>query len=562
MTAREQIRAYIAREAERVLGISVDASTITTPPNPAMGDLALPCFALAKTLGKSPTDIARALAEQIAPSEYIDRLVATGPYVNCFLAHDTFAITVVTDILRAKKKYGTTLLGKHARVLIEYANQNTHKEVHIGHARNFILGAAVANIFDALGFRAVRLSYINDFGSFVPKTLWAYTHHPEAHSMSMGALYAYGAQQEALSETVRAQIRELQRDFQLEQKRDVVALWKKTRAISIKEFRTIYRQLGLRFDATMYESQYVAEGRTIVDELQRKEILKKSEGAIIADLSSYGLDVLVVIRSDGTSQYAVADLAATTAKFRKFRPARAIWVVDVRQSLYFRQLFKLLELMGYRETLTHLGYEFVQLTTGTLASRTGNVLTFQDVRDQLVNKSIVETKQRHPTWKKVRVNRVGERIALAALKFGMVRQHMQKVVTFDIDEALQFQGYTGPYLLYTIARLASVEKKAGTGILKVRSAPGVYAEPEERDIVNRLAQYPELITSLIDSHEPSHIAQYAFDLAQAINTFYHKHPILQANEPQRTARRALMRAARQVLENALGILGIESVQEM
>lgn len=565
MRLLDQAKSQIAKLIEKEAGTYIAPELFTVPPKPEMGDLALPCFTLAKAQGKNPAAVAADLAARITPAGLVARVQAFGPYVNFFLVQEEFGAGVIDAVLKSKKSYGSVpTKGKKPKVLVEFSQPNTHKEYHVGHLRNAVLGVAVCNLLDALGNDTIRATYVNDYGSFVAKTLWGWgkkevIKRSSDQEIKLGDVYAYGARMEKESPEAAAQIKEILHKFQVQHDKKLTALWKKTRTISLKEFAAIYKELGVRFSKRYFESDLIGRGRAIVDKLQQQGILMQSQGAIIADLSAYGLDVVVVVRSDGTSQYAVGDLALAERKFADFKLDAAYWIVDVRQELYFKQLTKILELSGNTVPLHHLSYEFVQLPSGALSSRSGNVLTYWDVRDQLVAKSIEETKKRHPDWSAKKVERTALAIAIAGLKFGMLRQQMHKIVTFDIDEALQFQGFTGPYVQYTAARLHSVLRKAGRS--SATNAYG-YPEAEEKAIIGKLAAYPDLIASLRESLEPSRVAQYVYELAQDLNTFYHHHQILQAEPVARAGRLRLIRASLQVLENALGILGIPVLKEM
>ncbi len=299
--------------------------------------------------------------------------------------------------------------------------------------------------------------------------------------------------------------------------------------------------------------------------MYNQEFLIKSQGAIIADLQKYNLGVLVFLRSDGTALYPVADLPLAEEKFKKYKIDKSIYVVDVRQSLYFKQLFKLLELLGYKKEMKHLGYEFVKLPEGMMSSRTGNVITYEDLRAQALKRATSETKKRHKNWDAEKVSEVARKLVNGAMKFEMLKVGADKVITFDVEQALRFDGYTAAYLQYTCARIHSIIKKSEVRSKKFEIRNLKFEnllEVKEAALVNKLARYPEAVVAAGKNYDPAEIAKYLFELAQEFNDYYHSVPVLKAKADVRLARLALISAVSQVIKNGLELLGIETVEKM
>src|SRR3989338_669396 len=338
-------------------------------------------------------------------------------------------------------------------------------------------------------------------------------------------------------------------------------LWRKTRRWSIDGLAKIYKELDVKFTHIFYESEVIEKGLDLAAKLYKKEILTKSQGAIIADLQKYNLGVLVFIRSDGTALYPVADLALAEEKFKKYKIDKSVYVVDVRKSLYFKQLFKVLELLGFKQEMKHLAYEFVKLPEGMMASRTGKVITYEELRSQALAKAVSETKLRHKNWPKNKLNEVAEKIVVGALKFEMIKVSADKIITFDIDQALRFDGYTAAYLQYTYARINSINKKAGKKESRTVNYNNL-AEAKEAALAIKLAKYPEAVAAAGKNYDPAELAKYLFELAQEFNDYYHSVPVLKAEAEIRQARLVLIMAVKQTLANCLELLGIETAEEM
>ncbi len=541
------------------------------PPTSELGDLSLACFETAKKLGKNPAELASAWSKKISQSEdfkkFFSEVRAVGPYVNFFFSLNFLAENVITAVRTTKNKYGTNDSGQGARIMVEYSNGNTHKEYHVGHLRNISYGDAVSRILDANGFVAVRVSYINDFGIHVAKTLWnwkqnpAYANLDEPKGYLLGKCYADASQKLTERPEYKLEVTKVMQEIESRQG-EIYLLWKETRDWSIEYFASIYKELGIKFARTFYESEVITEGLAMVKSLRAKNILIESQGAIIADLEKYGLGVLPVIRSDGTALYPVADLALAVNKFSLYDLAESIYVVDIRQSQYFKQLFKVLELLGYKQKLTHLPYDFVTLPEGMMSSRTGNVITYRELKDKIKGRLEKETRARREDWSLEDVSKTAESLAIAVIKFEMLKVSADKIMTFNIEEALKFDGYTACYLEYSHARLKSILRKEGASFFAGRTDFSVLTEVKEKDLLMRIARYPEIVVAAQEKKNPGEISKYLFELAKDSNDYYHTVNILKSDKKVKKARLSLIKAVAQVLENGFGLLGLPVLEEM
>ncbi len=555
---------------KQLIGQGVSEEFISYPPKPEMGDLALSFFMSAKKQGLEPQALALGTAEKLSQDPEINKIfakiVALGPYANFFINPAYLAQEVLSEIKKDGELYGRSRQEKDKKIVIEFSNGNTHKEFHIGHLRNISFGQAIVNILNFNGYRAIPISYINDFGIHVAKTIWQYQKDIRKYNDSsdpkgylLGQIYAEASKNSKDNEIAKAEISETMK--QIEGRRGPLwRLFKKTRRWSIKYFAQIYKELNLHFRKTFYESRVIKRGWQIVDELIAKNILIKSQGAIIADLSNYNLGVLPIIRSDGTALYPVADLALAKEKYQKFKMDESIYVVDIRQSLYFQQLFKILELSGQKNVaMRQLPYEFVSLPQGLMSSREGNVISYHEFSQTLKAKIYAETKFRHPNWPEDQINDTAEKIALATIKFEMLKVSPQKIIVFDMTEALRFDGYTVVYLLYTVARINSIFRKAK---LSAKIKGGFLGTEIEKNLLIKMAKFPEVVKTAGATYDPAIITRYLFELSQIFNDYYNQSPILKSEPEFQMARLALLQGVLQVLKNGLELLNISTINEI
>lgn len=570
------IKKELADEINKILEENIiTENSIVYPPQKEMGDLSLPCFDMAKSLKKSPNDIAADLAERVKTRDMFTEIKAEGPYLNAYLNHEYINKIVLETINKENSGFGLSKKNQNYKIMIEYSNVNTHKEYHVGHLRNICYGEATTRILSANGFDAIPVNYINDFGIHVAKTLWNLDNYlvenypgeniekfsDKKKGFVLGKAYADAAAKSKDDEEAQKEISEIMKKIESRDS-EKYKLWETTRKWNINQFEEIYKELDVKFDDYFYESEYIDEGVKIVHELVNKGILEKSEGAIIANLEKYDLGVLVVVRSDGTMMYPVADLALAKAKLDKHYPDESIYVVDNRQTLYFKQLFKVLELIGYKQKFVHLSHDFVKLPGGMMSSRSGNVITYEELKEQVFEKAKNETKKRHGDWDEEKIKEVAKKIGFGAIKFEMLKVDSNNVIIFDLDKALSFDGFTSAYIQYTFARINSVIKKAGLDETGLNFNSKNLKEREEKDLIIKLAKYEEVVKKAGDDYDPSEVAKYLFELARLFNDYYHKISVLNSGEKTKKARLALLNSTKTVLKNGLNLLAVDVMEEM
>lgn len=564
----ENLKTELAQAINTVLPRPlISGSDFVLPPQTHLGDLSLPCFAVAKELQTNPVMIAQKIVGSFS-HPMVAKAEVAGPYVNITFKLDIIG-DIISEILKKNNQYGINTSGEKKRVMQEYANGNTHKEYHVGHLRNIAFGDAINRILSANGYTSLPVSYINDFGIHVAKTLWYYqkinAQAPvDNKGYFLGQLYTAAVKSLEDQPEAKSEVGEVMKAIE-SRSGAIYDVWKETRQWSLEQMEKINQELGVNFATIFYESDYIEEGFKIVKDLVEKGILIKSEGAVIANLEQYNLGVLVVLRSDGTALYPVADLSLTIHKVKKYKLDTSLWVVDIRQGQYLKQLFKVLELYGLKAHLAHLPYEFVTLPSGMMSSRSGNVITYEELKTEALKRTREEIIKRHSDWEEIKIKKTAEGLAFGALKFEMVKVSGDKVITFDMEKALRFEGFTAAYLQYTYVRVKSLLRKASSEVLASKSSLDELKDEKEKQLAMKLSFFPEIVAIAGKIYQPSEIARYIYEVAQLFNDYYHSTPILRdmgVNIALAKARLDLCNSVAIVIEKALDLLGIEIIEEM
>jgi arginyl-tRNA synthetase len=482
----------------------------------------------------------------------------------------------VDAVLREGGVYGKSQ-PTHQKMMVEYAQLNTHKSFHVGHLRCVILGACVSNLLEGAGHEVIRANYMGDIGAHVIKWMWNYLkrhngERPEHISIRwLGDLYAEADQMSQSEPEAEAEIKTL---FARWDARDpeVIDLWRKSREWSLEGFDEMFKYLGARFDRYYFPSEEEEDGKRMVEDLVQHGIAidGRPGDAVIIKLDeilgekSEKYRVLVVLRSDGTALYATQDLPLAVKKFSEYDLTKSIYVIDVRQSLYMQQIYKTLEIAGYpwADKCYHLAYEIVNLPGNvTMKSREGTVVLLEDLLAEAVKRAIAIVREKNPSLTEEEMTSIGNAVALGAIKFSMLNRDNTKIVTFDWEEALNFDGQAAPYIQYAHVRANSILRKSQSGLPD--SARYDYPlEQSEIVLIDLISRFPVEVQRAAADLKPLYIANYAFKLAQSFNDFYNQCPVLQTTEPQRSARLRLVAAAKQTLANSLALLGITAPEAM
>lgn len=541
------------------------AALLAVPPDSAMGDFALPCFRFAKVLKKSPVIIAQELAKTIAPDEVVAEVSAVNGYLNFKVNKAGLAADVLARIAREGAKYGASDEGSGKTVCIDYSSVNIAKPFHIGHLSTTVLGGALYRIFNFLGYRAVGINHLGDYGTQFGKLISAYKRWGNREEVERGGIHAVNALyvrfNEEADEAMEAEAREY---FRLIESGDKEAndLFEWFKSLTLAYVEKIYDRLHIRFDSYAGERFYTDKMAPVVAELKEKGLLKESNGAQIVDLEAYGMPPCLILRSDGASLYATRDLAAAIYRKKTYDFYKCLYVVAYQQNLHFKQVFKVLELMGYdwAKDLVHVAYGMVSLEDGAMSTRKGKVVWLEDVISRCVEKARVILEEKNPALENK--DAVAETVGVGAVVFGALYNSKIKDITFSYDKALNFDGETSVYVQYTCARAASVLSKAAADGIAFDEAASGTPNAQEAELLKTLGDFPATVREAAEKYEPSFVARWCVDTAKLFNKFYFDCKILQAEEDVRAFRLALTKATLTALTNGLGLLGIGVPEKM
>ncbi|MCB0102363.1 MAG: arginine--tRNA ligase [Anaerolineales bacterium] len=533
-------------------------------------------------------EIAEHVKGQLGSVAGISHIEAVKGYLNVYFKTSEYASRVVEEVLSNGIEFGRGA-AKTETVMVEYAQPNTHHSFHIGHARNTILGEVLARLVEFAGYKTIRASYPGDLGLGVITVMWIYDklykgQEPAGvHERGQWLLKLYveanqllekkeneTPEQTAQREAYEAERREMYRKWDAGDEA-VRELWRVTREWSLEELREVLHMLDVNMDVWFYESEVDEPSKVIVEELITKNIAddeRPNGGAVIVKIDEkLGLTkekyrTNVILRRDGTTLYLTKDLALAKVKFEQYHVDRSIYVVDVRQSLHLQQAFAILKLWGFpqSEKCYHLGYGFVSLPEGAMSSRKGRVVLFKEVYDEAVKRVLSVNAEKSVEIAPEEREKIAQQIGLGALVYSMLSVDNNKDIVFDINEALSFDGRTGPYIQNAHVRANSILKKAGN----VTNATFDYElTKQEIELIEQMSQFPQKVQQAAEEYRPLVMAMYAYDLANAFHSFYHAVPVLQNDDEKvKNARLRLVAAAKQVVANALRLLDIQSPDVM
>jgi arginyl-tRNA synthetase len=510
----------------------------------------------------------------------LSHVEALKGYLNLYFETQEYIRRVVDTVLEQRNRFGAgPATGQ--RVMIEFSQPNTHKAFHVGHLRGTILGDALCRILEFAGNEVVRANYPGDMGLHVIKWLWGYLkfHAGEQPSADitkwMGDVYAEASKRLEENPDLEAEVRAVYARWD---KRDpeVVALWERTREWSLEGFRQMYAALDVRFDKYYFNSQEEKPGKEVVEELVRRGIAtdeRPEGGAVVVKIDEVlGLAkeqyrTSVILRSDGTALYATEDLALTQHKFADYPDlAKSLYLVDVRQSLHFTQVFKILEIAGYEpaKKCGHIAYELVTLPGNVvMSSREGTVVLLEDLLREAISRAKAEARKKNPALDEAQLESVAQAVGLGALKYPILARENTKLVTFDWQTALDFNGQAAPYIQYAHVRCNSILRKAEADPANLAGSAFDYPlHAAEIQLIDLVSRFPDEVQRAAAEYKPLVIASIAYDIAKAFAAFYDACQVVLAEAPVRDARLRLVTATKYTLANALALLGITAPEVM
>ncbi|MGQ7483443.1 arginine--tRNA ligase [Streptococcus suis] len=533
------------------------------PKSSEMGDIAFPAFSLAKVERKAPQAIAADIVEKLDTTGF-EKVVATGPYVNFFLDKAAISHQVLTDVITEKDQYGKLNIGQGRNVTIDMSSPNIAKPFSVGHLRSTVIGDALANIHEKLGYKPIRINHLGDWGKqfgmlIVAYKLWGDKAAVEADPISeLLKLYvrinAEAEEKPELDEEARQWFKKLE-----DGDPEAHELWQWFRDESLVEFNRIYDKLDVTFDSYNGEAFYNDKMDEGIQILEEKGLLQESKGARIVDLESYNLPPALIMKTDGATLYITRDMATAMYRKRTYDFVKSIYVVGQEQINHFKQLKAVLKEMDFdwSDDMTHITFGLVTKDKKKLSTRKGNIILLEPTLDEAISRALTQIEAKNPDLENK--EEVAHAVGVGAVKFYDLKTDRDNGYDFDLEAMVSFEGETGPYVQYAYARIQSILRKANF----VPSAENDYklADAESWEIIKHIQNFSNVVERAGDKFDPSLIAKYAINLAQAFNKYY-AHTRILDESPERDSRLALAYTTGVVLKEALRLLGVKAPEKM
>ena len=563
IVSEKVLAAIVANFGETTLTANELAQMLEYPPDTTMGDVALPCFKLSRSLRRSPVQIAQIIATGLEDAS-IKHAEAVNGYLNISIS-DEYLSSISSEVLAKGDKYGSATFGEGKTVVLDYSSPNVAKPFHIGHLGTTVIGHSLKKLHEFVGYDCVGINYLGDWGTQFGKMIVAYKMWGDRDAINEGGIdklvelyvkFHHAAEENpALNDEARAEFHKLELGDE-----ENINLWKWFIEISIAEYKKTYGQLGIEFDSYKGESFYTDKMPAQVQKLRDMNLLKIDDGASIVDLEEYNMPPCLILKRDGSTLYPTRDIAAAVYRKHEYNFDKAIYVTSAGQSLHFAQWFKVVELMGYdwHDKLVHVPYGTVSINGAKLATRTGNVILLKDLFAQAIEKVSDIMEEKNPNLENKAA--VAEAVGVGAIVFYYLSSNRIRDINFILEDALSFDGNTGPYVQYTYARTCSLLERANEIKLPEKC---VFTSNDERELVKTLARFPEKVLEAIEAYEPSVVTRYILDVATAFNRFYHNCQILSAADTDVVATRiALTKATNYVLGNAFELICLKKTAKI
>ena len=566
--------------SEKIESLSAEdiSSMLEIPPKAELGDFAFPCFRLAKELHKAPPMIAADIASGIGETDFIDHIDVKGAYLNFYLRKDAFVKSMVKN--SAADNFGSSEEGIGKTICIDYSSPNVAKNFHVGHLRTTIIGNSLYKIYSKLGYKVERINHLGDWGTQFGKLIVAYKNWgDEATVKEKGveelmrlyvAFHKAADEKPELNDEARAWFVKMEQGDE-----EALRIWKWFVEISLTEYKRTYNLLGLDFDHFTGESFYRNMTDDIVKKLTDANLLTESEGAKIVDLEEYNMAPCLILKNDGSSIYATRDLAAIFYRKNTYNFVKALYVTGQEQKLHFAQVFKVVELLGNewaKDQLVHIPYGLVSLDGAKLSTRDGNVIYAEDILLEAISKIKDTINEKNPDL--ADKDEVARIVGVGAVIFNDLYNQRIKDVSFRWEKLLNFDGETGPYVQYTYARCSSILRKAydiedsasdndKLNTIDTSSIDySILSDDASIDLLKEINRFPDVVKDASEKYEPSIVARFSVDVAQAFNKFYTVNRINVEDENVKNSRLALVKITRKTLRDALDLLGIGVVEQM
>lgn len=567
-----QLKEEIAKKIQEATGLEKEElqSYIEIPKDETMGDYAFPCFRLAKELKKAPPVIANELKEKLdLDSNIISKVEVAGGYLNFSINRQTLTKEVLKEFEEKKEAYGKSNLGEGKNIIVEYSSPNIAKPFHIGHLRSTVIGGALYKIYQFLGYHAIGINHLGDYGTQFGKMIEGYKRWGDEYDIAtnpideLTKIYVRINQLCKEDETVLDICRD---NFKKLEDGDeyCTKIWNLFRKLSLKEFQRIYDLLNIQFDSLNGEAFYSDKMGEVVELLEKSGKLVESQGAKIIDLEEKKMAPCMIVKSNGSTTYATRDLAAILYRVRNYHFDKALYVVAYEQNLHFKQVFEVAKLLGidekYVERLEHVPFGMVHLKSGKMSTREGNVIKLEELLQEAIARSQAIIEEKNPELEDK--EEVAKRVGIGAVIFNDLSNNRIKDEIFDWDTILNFQGETGPYIQYIYVRTQSVLNRLGYVPTLEQVDIANLMDEESIRIVKLIYQLTDILTSVVQKNEPSILARYLIDLAKAYSAFYNEHKVMVDEKDVKEARAYLTYMTGSVLKTGAELLGMEMPDRM
>lgn len=541
---------------------------IEIPPNQEMGDYSFPCFKLAKSLKKSPPEIAKDIQEKLEIGEEITEIKMVGGYLNFFVNKELLAKSVLTEIDEKQENYGSSKEGNGKNIVVEYSSPNIAKPFHIGHLRNTVIGNSLYKIYQFLGYHVIGINHLGDYGTQFAKLIEGYKRWGKEYSFKENPiedLTQIYIRISDLCKTDESVLEICRENFKKLENGDsyCMDLWEKFRNLSLQEFQRIYDLLDVKFDSWNGESFYIDKIPEMETRLEKAGVVIESEGAKIVDLEDKGLGVCMIRKADGTTIYATRDLAAILYRAQTYDFDKCLYVVAYEQNLHFRQIFEVAKHLGIPEKcvngLEHVRYGMVRLNSGKMSTREGTAVKVDDLLNEAVSRVEKIMKEKNPEQDQ---KEEAQKIGIGAVIFHNLCNSIIKDQVFDWDTALNFNGETGPYLQYVYVRTKSVMEKAGFSPNLQDVDFAKLTDVASWKVISCLYEFPEILQNVVNKNEPSILAKYLIHLSQSYSNFYQENKIITEDEKLTQSRLYLNQAVGTILKTGCELLGMKMPNKM
>ena len=570
----EEMKVYIANLIAKLIQNNIDEEEslkkIELPKDIKNGDLSYPCFNLAKVLKKSPISIADELKQKIEKDCNISHVESIAGYLNFYLNNSKINCDVLTTIINKKENYGSKDIGNSKNVVIDYSSPNIAKPFHLGHFRNTVLGSCLYKLYENLGYNVIGINHIGDWGRQFGLLIEGYKLYKDEYDMKGDALKVLSdiyvrinklaKEDEKVLNRARQNFKELE-DGNLE----YIKLWEYFREVSLREYNRIYELLDCHFDSYNGEAFYNDKMDEVVHILDKKGVLKESQGAKVVDVGS-NMPPCIILKSNGSTIYATRDLAAILYRAREYDFEKALYVTGSEQILHFKQVFEVAKYLvdeKYQKGLIHIPYGMIRLKTGKMSTREGTIVYVDELINEAISKAKAIIKEKNANLDDI--DSTAKIIGIGALTFNYLKTSKIKDIIFDLDEALRFDGETGPYVQYTYVRILSVIKKSGIDVQMYDFSNvdfNLLSNKEEVSLIKKLGEFEEILYNAAIENEPYILSRYLIDVATMYSRFYNECHVIVEDKKLMEARILLCYATGIVIKKGLKILGISCPDKM